>query len=121
MKLFQVNNKIVQFGSNAQENSDLVTEYKDSHPTATWFHLTNRSSSHGFYLSEDSLSNIEINIIGNILLSLSNENGKNNQITICPLKYVKTTKTPGLVNISKARAKRIHKINNFDSTDYLVL
>jgi hypothetical protein len=121
MKTFKIGDKVVYFGSNARENSHLVSVFKKQHEDAIWFHLTNRSSSHGFYLSEDSLSNIEINVIGNILLSLSNENGKNNKITICPLKFVKTTKTPGLVNINKERTKRIHKINNFNSNDYLVL
>lgn len=118
MKLFQVNNKIVKFGSNAQENSDLVSEYKESHPTATWFHLTNRSSSHAFYLGNDNLDTSEINIIGNILLALSNEHGKNHKITLCQLNNVKITKTPGLVNITNDKQKRIMKINNFDLTDY---
>ena len=121
MKTFKINDKIVYFGSNARENSHLVSVFQKQHQDATWFHLTNRSSSHGFYLPDEPLSNIEINIIGNILLSLSNETGKSNKITICPLKFVKTTKTPGLVNISKERTKRIHKINNFNSNDYLVL
>ena len=118
MKLFQVNNKIVQFGSNAQENSDLVIEYTKSHPIATWFHLTNRSSSHGFYLGDDILDTSEINIIGNILLALSKEDGKNHKITMCQLNNVKITKTPGLVNITNDKQKRIMKINNFDLTDY---
>jgi len=118
MKLFQVNNKIVKFGSNAQENSDLVTEYKESHPTATWFHLTNRSSSHGFYLGEGILDTSEINIIGNILLALSKEGGKNHKITMCQINHVNITKTPGLVNITNDKQKRIMKINNFDLTDY---
>lgn len=118
MKLFQVNNKIVKFGSNAQENSDLVTEYKESHPTATWFHLTNRSSSHGFYLGDGILDTSEINIIGNILLALSKEGGKNHKITMCQINHVKITKTPGLVNITNDKQKRIVKINNFDLTDY---
>jgi len=121
MKTFKINDKIVYFGSNARDNTHLINLYSKSHSNAIWFHLTNRSSSHGFYLSEDSLSNIEINIIGNILLSLSNENGKNNKITICPLKYVKTTNTPGLVNISNEKSKRIHKINNFLASDYLIV
>lgn len=121
MKTFKINDKIIYFGSNARDNTHLVSLFQKQHSDATWFHLTNRSSSHGFYLSEEPLSNIEINIIGNILLSLSNENGKNNKITMCPLKYVKTTNTPGLVNISKEQTKRIHKINNFNSNDYLVL
>lgn len=118
MKLFQVNNKIVQFGSNAQENSDLVIEYTKSHPTATWFHLTNRSSSHGFYLGDEVLDTSEINIIGNILLALSKEDGKNHKITMCQLNNVKITKIPGLVNITNDKQKRIMKINNFDLTDY---
>tara|TARA_Y100000385_G_C12978227_1_gene587182 strand:+ start:724 stop:1086 length:363 start_codon:yes stop_codon:yes gene_type:complete len=118
MKLFQVNNKIVQFGSSAQENSNLVTEYKESHPGATWFHLTNRSSSHAFYLGDGILGASEINIIGNILLRLSNDNGKNHKITICQLKNVKVTKTPGLVNITNEKNKRIQRIKNFDSTNY---
>ena len=121
MKTFKINDKIVYFGSNARNNTHLVSAFQKQHENAIWFHLTNRSSSHGFYLPNEPLDNIEINIIGNILLSLSNETGKNNKITMCPLKYVKTTKTPGLVNISKERTKRIHKINNFDSNDYLVI
>lgn len=121
MKTFRIGDKIVYFGSNARDNTHLINLYNKSHPNAIWFHLTNRSSSHGFYLSEDALSNIEINIIGNILLALSNEHGKNNKITICPLKYVKTTKTPGLVNISNEKNKRIHKINNFNASDYLIV
>ena len=76
MKTFKINDKIIYFGSNSRDNTHLVSVFKKQHEDATWFHLTNRSSSHGFYLSEDSLSNIEINVIGNILLSLSNENAK---------------------------------------------
>ena len=120
MKTFKLNNKIIYFGSNARNNSYLISVFQKQHNDAIWFHLTDRSSSHGLYLSREPLSKNEINIIGNILLSLSNENGKNNKITICPLKYVKTTKTPGLVNIKKETTKRIHKINNFNSSDYLV-
>ena len=118
MKKFLIDTHSVVFGSNAQENSDLVSEYKESHPTATWFHLTNRSSSHGFYLGEGILDTSEINIIGNILLALSKEDGKNHKITMCQINHVKITKTPGLVNITNDKQKRIMKINNFDLTDY---
>ena len=118
MKIFVINEKKIIFGSTAQENTDLVDSYQSKHPNATWFHLTNRSSSHAFYLNEDILDASEINIIGNILLRLSNDNGKNHKITICQLKNVKVTKTPGLVNITNEKNKRIQRIKNFDSTNY---
>ena len=118
MKIFVINEKKIIFGSTAQENTDLVDSYQSKHPTATWFHLTNRSSSHGFYLGDGILDTSEINIIGNILLALSKEDGKNHKITMCQLNNIKITKTPGLVNITNDKQKRIMKINNFDLTDY---
>lgn len=90
------------------------------YPTAFWYHLANRSSSHGFYLDNESLDRTHHNIIGNILLALSKERGNFNKMSICQLKYVKTTKTPGLVNIQSCKELSIKRIHNFDASEYKI-
>ena len=116
MKLFNINKKIIYFGSNAKENTDLVKRFKESNPEGLWFHLCDVPSSHGFYLSND-LTNDELRIIGNILLKLSKQEGKHN-MDICKINDVSPTKTNGLVLIKNNKSVRIKVINCFKLDDY---
>jgi len=120
VKKFLIDTHQVVFGSNAQENSNLVIQYQTLHPNAFWYHLANRSSSHGFYLGNESLERTHHNIIGNILLALSKEHGKFNKMSICQLKYIKTTKTPGLVDIQNCKELSIKRIHTFDASEYKI-
>jgi hypothetical protein len=119
MKVFLVNNKEILFGSNALENTDLVNSYKFTHPNATWFHLSNSRSSHAFCLQSEELNRSEKNIVGNILLALSKNTSKNQKMSFCKIKNVKSTNTPGLVNIKFFKEITIKKINEFDKNLYL--
>ena len=118
MKTFKINNKFIYFGSNAKENTELVKLYREYNPNGLWFHLSEQSSSHGFYLENEKLDKDEIRIIGNILLKLSKVISKNNKMDICLLKDVKTTKTHGLVIIKNEKIKVIKNIVNFNLDDY---
>jgi len=120
MKTFNVDGKTIYFGSNAQENSDLVDQHRINYPNGYWFHLSNISSSHAFYLNNETLTKAEKNIIGNILINLSNKTlPKNQKMIYCKLKNVKTTKTPGLVYTSNTSEVSIKKIYNLDLSFYV--
>jgi predicted ribosome quality control (RQC) complex YloA/Tae2 family protein len=119
MKTFNVNGKTIYFGSNAHDNSDLVNLYRSEYSNGYWFHLSNISSSHGFYLNDEILTKVEKNIIGNILIHLSNKTlPKNQKMIYCKLKNVKTTNKPGLVYTSNTSEISIKKIYNFNLCSY---
>lgn len=121
MKTFNVNGKTIYFGSNAQNNSDLVNLYRSEYSNGYWFHLSNTSSSHGFYLNDEILTKAEKNIIGNILIYLCNKTlPKNQKMIYCKLKNVKTTEKPGLVYTSNTSEISIKKIYNFDPFVYTI-
>ena len=120
MKSFVLGNKIIYFGNNAQENSDLVNTNLVNYPNGYWFHLSNISSSHAFYLNNETLTKAEKNIIGNILINLSNKTlPKNQKMIYCKLKNVKTTNKPGLVYTSNTSEVSIKKIYNLDLSFYV--
>ena len=119
MKSLVLGNKTIYFGRNAQENSDLVDQHRINYPNGYWFHLSNISSSHGFYLNDEILTKVEKNIIGNILIHLSNKTlPKNQKMIYCKLKNVKTTNKPGLVYTSNTSEISIKKIYNFNLCSY---
>lgn len=117
MKTFIVNDKKIYFGSNAKENTLLLKKFKEINPEGLWFHLSEISSSHGFYLGSN-LSKIDLRIIGNILLKLSKESGSKVNMDICKIADIIPTKTNGLVIIERSKKFRIKIINGFKLEDY---
>ena len=118
MKSFIINKKTIIFGSNAKENTELVKKFKELETSTLWFHLSDLSSSHGFYTGDEKLSKEDLQIIGNILLKLSKITSGKNKMDICDIKNVEPTNTNGLVTISKSKKVLIKFINCFKLDDY---
>lgn len=120
MKTFIINKKQIIFGCNAKENTQLVKKYKEKYPNGYWFHLSNTSSSHGFYLDDIKLTSDDKRIIGNILLNLSKiKNGKY-YMDICNLENVNLTKSTGLVSINNSKKFKIKLLYGFNIQNYQV-
>ena len=90
---------LVIIGENCRENDTLV---KECDGEDYWFHVSNNPSGHGVYLGDD-ISNDAIARVASLVKGQSKlKNMKQVKVDYLKLKYVKPTKTPGKVILTKS-------------------
>lgn len=88
----------IRIGRNARENDKLL---RASQPTVLWFHLTDETSPHGF-LETDHPTRELLLYTAYLVKSFSKHKDRIRvSVDILERRYVKRTKTPGLVTLTK--------------------
>lgn len=122
MRSYLYNNVKIFMGKNAQENSDLVSQYNSI--DATWFHLHDLPSSH--VIIEKTLKELndeEIKFCANLVkfyTKYKKEWQNKYFVDMVSTKNVKLTSKPGLVTISKGKKVKIKPIFSFNPDEYKV-
>lgn len=91
-------------GRNARANDDLVRIAQDTPCRSFWMHLMDHSSSHGI-VTVHNASHADVvqacKFVKEWLLSIVKTKGLNDDVLLCDIRYVKTTKTRGQVRCDK--------------------